>query len=110
MCAPAQLRNYYWAHSRRNLRETAKTFPLLLPQYCSGDEIEKNRAGGVYKGFWWENLRERDSLEDPGVDGTIIFRWIFRKWDVGGMEWIELSQDRDRWWAIVNAVINFRVP
>jgi len=29
------------------------------------------------------NLRERDDLEDPGLDGRIILRWIFRKWDVG---------------------------
>jgi hypothetical protein len=27
--------------------------------------------------------RERDHLGDPGEDGTIILRWIFRKWDVG---------------------------
>jgi len=32
-------------------------------------------------GFWRGNLREKDSLEDPGVDGRIILRWIFRKWD-----------------------------
>jgi hypothetical protein len=36
----------------------------------------------VYTGFWWGNLRERDHLEEPGVDGRIILRWIFRKWDV----------------------------
>jgi len=29
------------------------------------------------------NLRGRDHLEDPGVDGRIILRWIFRKWNVG---------------------------
>ena len=32
--------------------------------------------------FWWRNLRERDHLEDPGLDGRIILRWILRKWDV----------------------------
>jgi hypothetical protein len=34
-------------------------------------------------GFWWIYLRERDDFEDPGVDGMIIKRWIFRKLDVG---------------------------
>ena len=37
--------------------------------------------GEVYTWFWLGNLRETDHLEDPGVDGRIIFRWIFRKWD-----------------------------
>jgi hypothetical protein len=37
----------------------------------------------VRTGFWWGNLRERDRLEDPGIDGRIILRWIFRKWDGG---------------------------
>jgi hypothetical protein len=38
--------------------------------------------GKVYAGFLWRNLREGDHLEDPGVDGRIMLRWIFRKWDV----------------------------
>ena len=52
--------------------------------------------GEAYTGFWWENLKKRDHLEDPGIDGRIISICIFRKWDVGGMDWIELAQDRDK--------------
>jgi hypothetical protein len=45
---------------------------------------------------------ERDHLEDTGVDERIILRWMFRKLLCGGMDWIELAQDRDRWRALVN--------
>ena len=66
--------------------------------------------GGAYTELWWGNLRERYHLGDPDVDGRIILRWIFRRWNVGGMDWIELAQDRDRWRAFVTAVMNLRVP
>ena len=36
----------------------------------------------MYTGFWWGKLREKDHLKDPGVDGRIILRWFFWKWDV----------------------------
>jgi len=49
----------------------------------------------MYTGFRWGNLREREHLQDPEVDGRIILRWIFRNWD-GDMDWIDLAQDRDR--------------
>jgi hypothetical protein len=39
----------------------------------------RGERSGVYR-VWWRNLREGDHLEDPGVDGRIIFRGIFRKW------------------------------
>jgi hypothetical protein len=63
----------------------------------------------VRTGFCYGDLREGDHLGDAGVDGRIILKWLFKKWD-GGMYSIELAQDRDRWRAVVNAVMNLRVP
>jgi len=42
--------------------------------------------GEVNTEFSWGNLREGDHLKDPGMNGGIIFRWIFRKCYVGGMD------------------------
>ena len=48
-------------------------------------------------------------MEDPGVDGRIILVG-FSEVRCRGVGWIELAQDRDRWWALVNAVMNRQVP
>jgi len=50
--------------------------------------------GEVCAGFWWGNLGERDHWGDPDVDGRVILRWIFRKWDVGmwtGSSWLGIG-------------------
>jgi hypothetical protein len=74
-----------------------------LTQYCSGYKIEKNETGGacsMYGGeekrieFWWGNLKGIDYLGEPGVDGRVILRWIFREWDVGvwtGSGWLRIG-------------------
>jgi hypothetical protein len=54
---------------------------------------------------WWRNFREGDHFEDPGVDGRIILKWIFGTLD-GVIDWIDMAQDRNRWRAVVNAVMN----
>jgi len=46
--------------------------------------------GEVPTGFWWGYLRERDHLEDPGLDRCVILKWIFRS-GLGDMDWMDLS-------------------
>jgi hypothetical protein len=62
-----------------------------------------------YTVFWWENLRERDHLLDPGVDGRIILSWVIMKWHVAvwtGLSWLGIKV---RWRALVNAVLSLQV-
>jgi hypothetical protein len=63
----------------------------------------------VHTGFWYGDLRERDHSGDPGIDGRIILKWILKTWD-GGMDWIQLAQDWDRWRVLVNEVMSLQVP
>ena len=54
----------------------------------------RNYVEEVLTGLWWGNVREGDHLEDLGVDGGIILKWIFENWN-GSIDWIYVSQDRD---------------
>jgi hypothetical protein len=63
----------------------------------------------VYTEFWWGHLRERDYLEDRGVDREIKLIRIFRKLDKR-IDWIVLALDRNSWRALLNAVMKLRFP
>jgi hypothetical protein len=66
-------------------------------------------TGEVHTGFWWGDLRERDHLQDLGIDGRIILKWISNV-GMGSVDWIDMAQDRDRWQALVNTGMNLWVP
>jgi hypothetical protein len=67
------------------------------------------RKGEMHTGFWLGDLREGDHVGDPGVGWEDNIKMDLQ--EVGwGMDWIELARDRDRWRAVVNAVMNLWVP
>ena len=65
----------------------------------------------MYIGFWWGNLRERHHLEDPGLRSwEDNIKLDLQEVRCGGMNWIDLAEDRDMSRALVNAVMKLRVP
>ena len=54
-------------------------------------------------------MGERHHLGDPDVDGDNI-KMDLQELGFGVMDWIDMAQDRDAWRALVNAVMNHRVP
>jgi hypothetical protein len=50
----------------------------------------------------------KNHWEDQDVGGWTISKWISERWD--GADWTDMAQHRDQWRALVNAVLNLRVP
>jgi len=63
----------------------------------------------VITGVWWGDLIDRDHWEDLDVDGRKLLKCNIQEvgWD---MDWMEMAQDRDRWRALLKALMSLRVP
>jgi hypothetical protein len=64
---------------------------------------------GKCTGFWWESPKEKRPLGRPRRRWEDGIKMDLRGIGWGGVEWIHLAQDRDRWRAVVSAVMNLRV-
>jgi hypothetical protein len=84
-----------------------------------GDKIENNEIGGACSadGEWRGVYRilvgkpeGKRSLRGPKSTWKDNIKMDLQEVRCGCMDWIELAQDRDRWWTLVNEVMKFRVP
>jgi hypothetical protein len=55
------------------------------------------------------NLRETDRWSDRGLERKDNIKNDLQEVGCGSMDWIEMAQYRDSWWALLSAVMNFRV-
>jgi hypothetical protein len=60
---------------------------------------------GAYRGLL-EKSEGKSHLADPGVDGNINIKMDLQEVGYEGTDWIDVAQNRDSWWALVNAVMN----
>jgi hypothetical protein len=63
---------------------------------------------GMNIGFWCESQKERQ-LGRPGRRWEDNIKMELGEIGWGGMDWIDLAEDRDQWRALVNTVMNLRV-
>ena len=104
------LTTYHPCSTETSRKSGALTYPEPLgpPRPIAGDLLPniiwvlKSRktiyAGRVVR-IWWGGLRELEKLENLGVYGMIILKWILKNRDKWSKDWDYLAQDRNICWA-----------
>ena len=90
----------------------------MLTQYCSIEKSRRTKCAGHVarmeegRGVYTILVRKPDgkkSFGRPGGTWEDNIKTDLQELESGCMDWIDLAQNRDRWWALVNAVMNLRV-
>jgi hypothetical protein len=92
-----------------------RNFEVILGQMLLGRLIKENKVGGPcgthgggkFKGVWWES--QKRPLGRPRRRCEDGIRMDIREIAWGRVEWIQLAQDRGRWGAVANTVMNLWV-
>jgi len=75
----------------------------------AGRVASMGERGGLYRVLVGK-LEGKRPLGRPRLRLEDNIKMNFQEMGIGGVEWIELAEDRDRWRALLNAVMNLRVP
>jgi hypothetical protein len=93
--------------------------PLISNKYNYSDQVKEDAMGkacntnwrrGMHIGYSWESQKERDQAQIPRRRWVGNIKMDLRERGWVGMDWVVLAEDRDQWRALVNTVMNLRVP
>jgi hypothetical protein len=76
---------------------------------CAGHVARMGRRE-MHTGFWWESQERERPLGRPRRRWEDNIKMDLREMGWSGMDWTDLAQDRDQWKALVNTVMNLRLP